>query len=92
MIESALADATLQGLTQTQQLGLAGVFLSFIFIGGICAIWYFAHNCDKRTEASVTAFKNESAANRSVIEKNSEAFNGVQIALARIEVRIDKSN
>lgn len=83
-----LTQPTVYGLTQLQQLGLAGIFLSFIFIGGLIAIWYFSHHCDKRTEASISAFKDESAANRAVIEKNTEAFNGVQVALARIEVKV----
>lgn len=83
-----LTQPTINGLTQMQQLGLAGIFLSFIFIGGIAAIWYFSRNCDKRTEASITAFQSESSANRAVIEKNTEAFNGVQVALARIEVKV----
>ncbi len=94
-----LTQPTINGLTQMQQLGLAGIFLSFIFIGGILAIWYFARNCDKRTEASIgsfkeesaanrQAFREESAANRAVVEKNTEAFQGVQVALARIEVKV----
>lgn len=98
-METVLVDSTLNGLTNMQQLGLAGLFLSFIFIGGIAIIYYFAKNCDRRTEQSIASFKDESvanrsmfkeesAANRAVIEKNTEAFNGVQIALARIEVKV----
>lgn len=89
-MEQAISESALNGLTSLQQLGLAGIFLSFLLMGAIVAIWYFARNCDRRTEASIQAFKDESSSNRHVIEKNTDAFNGVQIALARIESRMDK--
>lgn len=85
-----MVEPTINGLTQMQQMGLSGIFLSFLFIGAITAIWYFARNCDRRTEASIEAFRTESQANREVVSKNTEAFQGVQVALARMEVKLDK--
>ena len=88
-MEEAFTNATLNGLTELQQLGLAGVFLSFIFILGGLGLWYFARHCEKRSDANLEAYKEEVAQTRNVVEKNTEAFNGVQIALARMEARRD---
>ena len=89
-MEQAMATATLQGLTQVQQLGLAGVFLTFIFIMAGIALWYFANHCEKRSDAALEAYKEEVKENRVVINRNTEAFNGVQITLARLEGKVDK--
>lgn len=77
-----------QGLTQLQQLGIAGVMLSLLLCLGFTGLWYFAKHCEKRTDASLTAFKEEAAQNREVIEKNTVAFMGVQTAIARIDGRL----
>lgn len=89
-MDEQLANATLNGLTELQQLGLAGIFLSFIFILGGLGLWYFARHCEKRSDANLGAYKEEVKETRGVVEKNTEAFNGVQIALARLEGKLDK--
>lgn len=86
-----ITQTSLHGLTQLQQLGLAGIFLSLLLLFGMAAIWYLARHCEKRTDASLSAFKDEAALNRQVISNNTEAFNGVQVTLARMEGRIGSS-
>lgn len=79
-----------QGLSQLQQLGLAGVFLSLIFIGGLWVVRTFKQDCEKRTDAALEAFKHESSQNREVIEKNTEGFYGMREALIKLEAKIEK--
>lgn len=81
---------TITGLTSLQEYGLAGLFLSFILIGGVIAIRYFASHCEKRTEAVLTAYKDEAHQNRLVIEKNTEAFHGVQMAIVELKGKVEK--
>lgn len=72
------------GMTTLQEYGLAGLFLSLIFAGGVWAIRYFATHCEKRTEAAVEAYKVEAAQNRAVIDKNTAAFYDMKIALTEL--------
>lgn len=78
------------GLTTLQEYGLAGLFLSLILIGGVVAIRYFASHCEQRTQAVLDAYKGEANQNRAVIEKNTEAFHSVQMAIVKLEGKIEK--
>lgn len=83
-----IVQVTTNGLTQLQQLGLAGVFLSFIFIGGFFIIRYLSVHCEKRTDAALAAYKEDAAANRDVLRGVEGALNGVQLTIAKIEGKI----
>lgn len=86
----AMTQTATSGLTQLQEYGLAGIFLSFLLIGGVLAIRYFAMHCERRTEAALDAYQKEAEQSRAVVAKNTEAFQGVQIALVKLESKIDK--
>lgn len=77
------------GLTQLQQLGIAGIFLSLLLIGGIFMLKYFMNDCQKRHETAVNMWREDARENRAVIEKNTEAFHGVQIAIVKLESKIE---
>jgi hypothetical protein len=85
-----LTQSAAQGMTQLQQMGLAGLFLSFILIGGIWVVRTFKQDCEKRTDAALEAFKREGTQNREVIEKNTEGFHGMREALIKLEAKIEK--
>lgn len=85
-----IIQSTATGLTQMQELGLAGIFLSLLLSGGIFAVWFFARHCEKRTETALDAYKEEAERSRTVVEKNTEAFHGVEKALVRLEVKIER--
>lgn len=88
-MDNTISNATLNGLSELQQLGLAGIFLSFIFIMGITAIWYFARHCEKKSDAALQAYKDEVKETRDVVNKNTDAFNGVKVALVRLEGKVN---
>lgn len=81
---------TTNGLTQLQQLGLAGLFLSFIFIGGGWAIWYFAKSCRAHADLNAEAYKEDAKANREVLNGVKDALVGVQITIAKFEGKLEK--
>lgn len=83
-----IVQVTTNGLSQLQQLGLAGVFLSFIFIGGFFVIRYLSVHCEKRTDAALAAYKEDAAANREVISGVKDALVGVQVTIAKLEGKI----
>lgn len=59
--------------------GLAGIMLAFLLIGGAFVLrWFMAE------------FKLCHDSTKQALEKNTEAFQGVQIALAKLEVKLDK--
>lgn len=89
-VEAITTQTTISGLTRLQELGLAGIFLSFILLGGVVALWYFARHCEERTERARMAYEEEAKQSRGVIEKNTEAFHGVQLALVRLEGKIER--
>lgn len=89
-MEAAIAESTVTGLTKMQELGLAGIFLSFLLIGAGLAVWYFARHCERRTSLATEAFQAEAAQNRAVIEKNTSAFQGVQIALVELRGKVER--
>jgi hypothetical protein len=67
------------GLTHLIDYGPTGILLALIFAGGIWVVRYFAEqvkSCHTETKR--------------VVEKNTEAFNGVQVALAKLEAKLEK--
>lgn len=92
-----IVQVTANGLTQMQQLGLAGVLGSFLLIGMAVAIWH----CESRRKADVAAraeeakinreaYQAEAAANREVLSGLNNTLTGVQIAIAKLEGKLDK--
>lgn len=79
-----------QGLTTLQEYGLAGLFLSLLIIGSIFVLRYFMNDCQKRHEDAVNMWKEDAKLNRDSIDKNTEAFHGVQLALVKLEVKLEK--
>ena len=83
-----LTASAVSGLTELQQLGIAGIFLSFLLIGGIFMLKCFMNDCQKRQESAIDMWREDAKENRAVIEKNTEAFYGVQIAIVKLEGKI----
>jgi hypothetical protein len=85
-MEQTVAQVTLSGLTQLQQLGLAGILGSFLLIGLAVAIWH----CERRTKDNQQAYREDAKANREVLQGVTEAINGVNLTIAELKGRIDK--
>lgn len=84
-----LTASAVSGLTEIQQLGIAGIFLSLLLIGGIFMLKYFMNDCQKRQESAINMWREDAKENRSVIEKNTEAWHGMQIAVVKLESKIE---
>lgn len=85
-----ITQAAAGGLTGLTQYGIAGILLLLLLVGGVFMIRYFMDQFKACHENSIQMFKEDSAINRQVNEKNTEAFHGVQIALAKLEAKLDK--
>jgi|GEM_PF-4814765 len=96
-MEQAVSAATLNGLTELQQLGLAGVLGSFLLLGLGIAIWHCetrrrADQEARQEEARINreAYQAEAKANREVLSGATEAINGVRVTLAEMKGRLEK--
>ena len=78
------------GLTKLQEYGLAGLFLSMLLMGGMFAVWFFARHCEKRTDAALSAYKEQAERSDEITEKNTEALHGVKIALVELRAKIER--
>lgn len=78
------------GLTSLQQLGIAGIFASLLIIGAVYMLKYFMNDCQKRHESAVSMWREDAKENRAVIQKNTEAFQSVQIAIVKLESKIEQ--
>jgi hypothetical protein len=78
------------GLTKMQEFGLAGIFLSLLLSGGVFAVWFFARHCEKRTDAALSAYHEQAERSDAVAEKVTTALHGVQIALVKLESKIER--
>ncbi len=85
-----ITTAAAGGLTELTQYKIAGILLLLLLSGGAFMIRYFMDQFKACHENSIEAIKAEAALNRAVNEKNTEAFNGVQIALAKLELKLEK--
>lgn len=81
-----IIQAGTNGLTELQQYGLAGIFCSFLLIALAVAIWH----CERRTKENQQAYREDAAANREVNNGLKDALTGVQIAIAKLEGKLDK--
>lgn len=86
-----ITEAAGTGLTHlATDYGIAGILGVLLIVGSVYIIRYFMNHCEKRTDIALTSFKEESSNNRAVIDKNTEAFHGVQLALTEMKARLDK--
>lgn len=74
------------GLTELQQYGIAGIFCSFLLVGLAVAIWH----CERRTKENQQAYREDAAANREVLVGLKDTLVGVQIAIAKLEGKLEK--
>lgn len=81
-----VVQAGADGLTELQQYGLAGIFCSFLLIALAVAIWH----CERRTKENQQAYREDAAANREVLRGLNDTLTGVQIAIAKLEGKLDK--
>ena len=73
-------DPASEGLTRlATEYGVAGILAVVIMVGGAWLIKYFSDQVKSCHEST-----------KGVVEKNTEAFMGVQIALAKLEARLDR--
>lgn len=87
-----ITNVAISGLTQIQQLGLAGIFLSFIFILGIWIVSGLKDvikdvklelaNCRDSHSKTEAARISDMKETREVIERNSSAFKDMQLSNA----------
>lgn len=85
-IITPVVSVTANGLTQLQQLGLAGVLGSFLLIGLGVAIWH----CERRTKQNQEAYREEAKANREVNDKLADSIGGLTVVVAELKGKIDR--
>lgn len=78
------------GLTGIQEYGIAGIFLSFLFIGAVFFLKYFMNDCQTRHTQAVDMWKEQSIMNREVIQENVKAVASLQFAIIELKNKIDK--
>lgn len=81
-----IIEVTANGLTQLQQLGLAGVLGSFLLISLGLAIWH----CERRTKENQQAYREDALANREVLTGVKDALTDMRIAIVEIKAKQDK--
>lgn len=79
MTADPITAVTATSLTQLAQYGVAGILAVILFVGGAWLIKYFADQVKACHETT-----------KGVVEKNTEAFKGVEIALVKLEARLDR--
>ena len=85
-----LVESATLSIAQLNNYGLVGTLLAILISFAALALWYLARHCEKRTDAAINAYKEESNKNNAVIEKNTQAFHGVELALVKLEAKIEK--
>lgn len=85
-----LISSATMSIEQLNNYGLVGTLLAILILFAGFAIWYLANHCEKRTDAAINAYKEESATNRQVIEKNTAGFHSLELTLAKMDARMDK--
>lgn len=78
------------GLSDLTQYGLAGVLLMLLLIGGVFIIRYFMNEfkaCKEENSKFAQQLIDQSS---KVIDKNTEAFHGVTLALTELKAKIEK--
>jgi hypothetical protein len=85
-----LINSATMSIAQLNNYGMVGTLLAILFVSAGLAIWYLANHCEKRTDAAISAYKEESAINRQVIEKNTLGFHSLELTLAKMDARMDR--
>lgn len=88
-IDPLTAEAV-KGLATLPEYGIAGIMLLLLLAGGAFICRFFMQEFKKCHENTISVYKEESALNREVNAKNTEAFRGVELALVKLESRLDK--
>lgn len=74
------------GLTSlATNYGIAGILLMVILVSGGFIVKWLMDQFKACHDNSITQFQAQAELNRGVVEKNTDAFTGVQLALAKIE-------
>jgi hypothetical protein len=78
------------GIDQLIELAPIISVLVLVILGGYIVSRRIIDQCEKREERAIANWEKANDRHVEALNKNSEAFNGVQIALAKIETRIEK--
>lgn len=79
MPADTLNAAAAGGISELAQYGVAGILAIVMIVGGAWLIRYFADQVKACHEST-----------KGVVEKNTEAFQGVQLALVKLEAKLDR--
>tara|TARA_A200000113_G_scaffold221307_2_gene232960 strand:+ start:2697 stop:2966 length:270 start_codon:yes stop_codon:yes gene_type:complete len=84
-----ITNAAATGLTELTQYGLAGIFLMLLLAGGVWVLRYFMGEFKACKEENREFAEKLMQQNTSVIDKNTEAFHGVRLALTELKGKVE---
>lgn len=85
-----ITEVAAKGLGTLTEYGIAGLLFLLLAVGTVFVLRYFMQHCEKRTDETFKALAELNDRSTQAVEKNTDAFHGVQLAIVKLEARLEK--